>query len=70
LAQSLGKDGVTPLARALTEGTRLPSLLPKPLVEAARKICQPPGPELEAVRAVLVELGRNEPRARALANQL
>jgi tetratricopeptide (TPR) repeat protein len=66
LARHLGPTGAGAIAMALAEARRGADQ-DAPLVTAARALCTPPGPALEAVRAVLAARASKDPAAAALA---
>jgi tetratricopeptide (TPR) repeat protein len=70
LAAALGASGAGALAATLAEAvSRKPDALDL-LVGVARALCQPPGPPIDAVRAVLVMRGLNDPKAETLSRRL
>ena len=70
LVRVLGPAGAGAIATSLAEAAHhRPDARPR-LAEIARKICVAPGPNLDAVRAVLVMRGMHDPTAETLANQL
>ena len=70
VARALGPAGAGPLAAALAEGRARRPGDETALVNAAKRLCMPPGPPLAAVKAVLAARGPKDPAAEALATRL
>lgn len=70
LVKALGPAGAGAIATSLAEAAHHRPDARTRLAEIARTICVAPGPNLDAVRAVLVMRGMHDPTAETLANQL
>jgi tetratricopeptide (TPR) repeat protein len=70
IAAHLGAAGAGPIAAVLAETRRRRPADAARLVAAARALCKPPGPALDAVRTVLAARAPKDPAAAALAEAL